>query len=272
MLKKILLLLVLIPALIYSAFCGWLYYSQDSLLYFPTPAYAVKNVKPLQLKNDNLQLNGWVVNPNKANALLYFGGNAEALEQDIEFFQTTMPETTVYLMPYRGYSGNPGKPSEIALLSDALAMYDQVSPHHIRLRAMGKSLGSGVAVHLAAERNIDKLILITPYDSILNVAKNHYPLFPVEWILKDHYASWRRAPKISAETLVLIASNDETIHRERTDNLIRHFKQTPKSTVFEGADHVSISDAPGYQEAIIDFMAGAGASPARESTAPQPVH
>jgi uncharacterized protein len=254
LLKRILQCIVIIPIFIYVVFCGWLYYSQDALLYFPTPAYPVKDVLPIKLRSDHLQLNGWVVNPNKTNALLYFGGNAESLEKDIAFFQTTMPDITVYLMPYRGYSGNPGQPSEAALLADALALYDQVSPHHIRLRAMGKSLGSGVAVHLAAERNIDKLLLITPYDSILNVAQNHYPMFPVKWILKDDYASWRRAPRISAETLVLIAGSDETIARDSTDNLIRHFKHAPRSIVFAGAGHISIADAPRYRQIIKDFV------------------
>jgi uncharacterized protein len=254
-LKKIIIRLFLVGLLLYGAACAWLYYSQDSLLYFPTPAAPSENIEKFTLKNERLQLKGLVINPNKANALIYFGGNGEAIEHLAGFFKTTLPDTTVYLLPYRGYGGNPGKPSEAALFSDALALYDQIAPHHIRLRTMGRSLGSGVASYLASQRNIDKLILVTPYDSILNVAQKHYPLFPIPWLLKDPYESWRFSPKITADVLVLIAGNDETIPRERTDNLLRHFiMQKPQVRVFKDADHVSISDVSGYNQAISKFV------------------
>jgi uncharacterized protein len=254
LLKKIIALFISVPLLLYGSACGWLYFSQQSMLYFPTPAFAVADALPLRVQRNDVHLKGWVVNPNKPHALLYFGGNGEAIEQSADFFRSTMPNTTVYLLPYRGYGGNPGEPSQAVLFSDALALYDQVSPHHIRLRAMGRSLGSGVASYLAAERNIDKLILVTPYDSVLNVASSRYPMFPIQWLLKDPYESWRISPKITAQVLVLIAEKDETIPRARTDNLLKHFTLTPKVLVFADAGHVTISDDEKYNGAVSEFI------------------
>ncbi len=239
---------------VYVAVCSWLYFSQRSMLYFPTPAIADVQAEAFELQNDGLKLRGWVVNPGKQRAMIYFGGNAEAVEYNADVFKTTLPDVTVYLLPYRSYGGNPGELTEANVYSDALKLYDQIKSRHGSISALGRSLGSGVATYLASERKIDKLVLVTPYDSMVNVAKVHYPAFPVSFIIKDRYESWRRAPQINSKVLVMIAGMDEIIPRTSTDNLLRHFKQKPNVIVFDGAGHNTPSDSTAYDKAVSEFI------------------
>ncbi len=239
---------------VYAALCAWLYFSQRSMMYFPTPAIAGVQAQAFELQNDGLQLNGWVVNPGKQRAMIYFGGNGEAVEYNAELFRATLPDVTVYLLPYRSYGGNPGEVTEENLYRDALKLYDQIKSRHDSVNALGRSLGSGVATYLASKRKIDKLILVTPFDSIVNVAQGHYPAFPVKLLVKDRYESWRRASDINSDVLVMIAGSDEIIPRTSTDNLIRHFKQKPKVIVFENTGHNTVSDSDDYDRAVSGFI------------------
>ena len=238
----------------YVAVCSWLYFSQRSMLYFPTPAIANVQAEAFELQNDGLRLKGWAVNPGKQRAMIYFGGNAEAVEYNAEVFKTTLPDVTVYLLPYRSYGGNPGELTEENVYSDALELYDQIKSRHNSISVLGRSLGSGVATYLASERKIDKLVLVTPYDSMVNVAKAHYPAFPVSFIIKDRYESWRRASRINSKVLVVIAGTDEIIPRASTDNLLRHFKRKPNVIVFDGAGHNTPSDSTEYDKAVSEFI------------------
>jgi len=208
----------------------------------------------LELQSDGLKLHGWVVNSGKQDALIYFGGNAEAVEQNIDPLKRTLPNVTVYFLPYRSYGGNPGEVTEANLYRDALNLYDQIKSNHDRISVMGRSLGTGVATYLAARRNVDKLVLVTPYDSMINIAQNQYPAFPASWILKDRYESWRRAPEIDSDVLIMIAGNDEIIPLRNTMNLVSHFKRKPEVIVFEGEGHNSISDSAQYDRAISGFI------------------
>ncbi len=186
--------------------------------------------------------------------MVYFGGNGEAVEYNADFFKNSLPEVTVYLLPYRSYGGNPGEVTEENLYRDALKLYDQIISRHQSVTAMGRSLGSGVATYLASKRKVEKLILVTPFDSIVNVAKTHYPAFPVGLLIEDRFESWRRAPDINSDVLILIAGKDEIVPRANTDSLIRHFKDKPDVRVFEQASHNDISDDEIYSKTIVLFI------------------
>ncbi len=255
MISKILKRLVLGVALIYLALCAWLYVKQRSLLYFPVPAMANVQAQAFEFSSDGLQLNGWVVNPGQSKALIYFGGNAEQIEWNALEFQLSIPNVTVYLVPYRGYGGNPGEVTEENLYRDALNLFDTIKPKHKNIGLIGRSLGSGVATYVATKRSVDKLILVTPYDSIVNVAQDNYSIFPVSLLIKDRFESDKLAANIKAKTLIMIAENDEVIPRSNTENLIRHFKQKPTVVVFNSAGHNSISDTADYQKTISKFLA-----------------
>ena len=120
---------------------------------------------------------------------------------------------------------------------------------------MGRSLGSGVAVYVAINRKVARMILATPYDSIENVAQDKYPIFPIRILLKDKFESWRRAPLVRAATLVLIAGDDQVVPRSNSDRLIAQFRVRPDVVVIGQAGHNTISVKSGYAQAIRVFLA-----------------
>lgn len=240
---------------VYLGCCALLYFGQRSLLYFPQRGAKVAGVATIGFIHDGIELNGWIVNSGQDKALLYFGGNAEQIQQNITFFRRLLPHHSVYFIAYRGYGQSTGTPGEAELYRDALHIYDQLIKQHRSISLLGRSLGSGVATYVAAWRQVDKLILVTPYDSIENVAKANYWMFPVSWLLRDKYDSLARVPWISAKTLVLVAENDRVIARQHSNNLIAAFAPPQlASRVIKGAEHNTIDHYSEYSESISSFL------------------
>jgi hypothetical protein len=232
-----------------------LYFLQRQLLYFPRHAVNYEVEHNYELQVNDVTLRGWMVNEGRPAAMIFYGGNAERIDFYIKNFQILFSGHTIYFVNYRGYGESDGRPSQQALYSDALAVYDAIKTKYERIDLLGKSLGSGVAVYVAANRPVHRMALVTPYDSILNVAKTHYSMIPVGLILKDKYESWKYAEKISAQTLLVSAENDQTIPAASTANLAAHIRPdllTVKQ--IKGADHNSISAEESYYEALVDFF------------------
>ncbi len=249
---------VIIVFVSYILICLFMYLKQRDLIYFPVPEAHNSQAASQWLINGQHRLKIWRLNEGKP-ALLYFGGNAESIDGNIADFREMFNAYTVYLMNYRGYGGSSGSPSEQALFDDALALYDEVKKHHSSIHVIGRSLGSGVATYLAAHRDISKLVLITPFDSIKNVAQSHYPFLPVNWLLKDHFDSLKVAASINNPVLVLMAEHDRVIGMKHSKNLIKHLeKSNVESHVIRGTDHNDISYSPMYRELVRGFLDGKG--------------
>jgi pimeloyl-ACP methyl ester carboxylesterase len=123
---------------------------------------------------------------------------------------------------------------------------------------VGRSLGSGVAIRLASERPVSRLVLVTPYNSLQEIAAGQFRYFPVRWLLKDKFESWRYAPRITAPTLIVAAGNDEVIPRWSTDALFHHFAPgIAMMKTIAAVGHNSISGSPEY----MPLLAGSRASP-----------
>jgi len=238
----------------YASFSVLLYVKQRELLYFPTPPMEVAGATKVNLKSEAGVLKGWVVNPGMPKALIYFGGNGEQVERNADFFIKCLPQHSVYLFPYRGYGGNPGSPSQDGLFSDALLLEALIKSRHSAVSLMGRSLGSGVAVYVASKRPIEKLLLVTPYDSIADVAAGKYPIFPVRWLLKDPFDSVAYAKNVNAEVKILIASDDTIIPPGHSRTLAMSFKQRPSIKYIENADHNTISSANEYELESCGFL------------------
>jgi pimeloyl-ACP methyl ester carboxylesterase len=241
---------------LYIAMCCVLYVMQDRLLYFPTPQAQPRGATALLIHTDGLALKVWQLHGDLPDALLYFGGNAEDVAAKLGEYEAAFPDRAVYLVHYRGYGGNPGAPSEQWLIKDAQAVYDYLKLRHRHVVVMGRSLGSGVATAVAAARPVEKLILVTPYDSIAKVAADHYGWAPVRWLIKDSYDSVARMKDVRARVLVLIAARDDVVLRARSDALVEAIPPSLRQVkIFSNATHNDINLQPGYRESLREFLA-----------------
>ena len=246
---------VSIPVALYVGACLLLYAKQRTLLYYPTPESHTDDAERVRLESAGETLNMWQANAGQRRAILYFGGNGEDVVSTIPSLGKLFPRHTVYFVHYRGYGGSTGSPSETGLFQDALNIYDHVQASHHGISAIGRSLGSGVAIHLAAQRKLEKLVLVTPYDSIEVLAKEALRFFPISLLLKDKYRSIDLAAGIETPTLVLIAESDEVIPRASTDRLVAAFDPARLVThVFEGAMHNTIGGDPEYLSRLREFL------------------
>lgn len=252
--KKILRRISILLLLGYVGIALFLYINQRSLLYFPTPILPIQHPE-MTLENDGESINFIVLNEGNMDAIIYFGGNAESMAQSSDEIARHFPAFTVYLMDYRGYGRSTGEPSEEGLYSDALKLYDSIRSKYETISVGGRSLGSGIAVYVAANRDVSKLALITPYDSILNVAQDMYPIFPVSSLLDDEYNAISMVNDIKAKTLIIMAENDTVIDKERTDQLIDAFDSALVDVItIENRGHIDISSDPRYYKSMQEFI------------------
>ena len=240
--------------LIYLIAGAVLFFYQRKLIYFPTDKIR-HSYELLKLENGKETLEVIVLNPGKNKALLYFGGNAEAVVHNAVDFLTAFPLHTVYLFNYRGYGGSSGQPTEEGIYSDALSLFDKVQEKQAKISVMGRSLGSGAATYLASKRPVEKMVLVSPYDSIKSVAQNKFPIYPMFLLLKDKYDSIGRVKEIQAKTIVLMAENDEVIPKKHSLRLISEFP-TEQITVKTISDtgHNDISNKMEYYDHLKSFL------------------
>jgi alpha-beta hydrolase superfamily lysophospholipase len=163
---------------------------------------------------------------------------------------------SLLIFNYRGYGRSEGKPGETELFADALHIYDYAAKRAAggRIAVMGRSLGSGVAVHLAAERPVAGVILVSPYDSVERVARGIYPFLPIGLMLKHRFDSLSRAPRIKAPLLCLVASDDRVIPRPHSELLYAAWGGPRQWREIRPADHDSLAGEPRYWEAIAAFL------------------
>jgi fermentation-respiration switch protein FrsA (DUF1100 family) len=146
--------------------------------------------------------------------VIYFHGNGDFLAGLAGRFRDIAADGTgVVALSYRGYAGSSGRPSEQGLLLDAAAAYAFTSARYAadQIVVWGFSLGSGVAVALAAEQPVGRLILEAPYTSILDVAAAHFPLVPVRWLVRDQFRSDQRIARVTVPLLIMHGERDATI-------------------------------------------------------------
>jgi len=233
-----------------------LYVMQRDLLYLPSPSLA--HTYPVErFPSAEQSIEVVVVNPGARDAVIYFGGNAEAVALNAPDFARVLDGQTVYLVNYRGYAASSGTPTEQGLYADAQAVYDGVRRRHAGISVVGRSLGAAVATFLAATREIDRLVLATPFDSLEQLAADLYPLYPVALLLKDRFDSLARVPSIRAPTLVLLAQDDRIVPPRHSLRLVNAFPagQVHVAT-FPDVGHNSISSAPEYYPRMARFLAG----------------
>ncbi|MEX2122462.1 MAG: alpha/beta fold hydrolase [Woeseia sp.] len=254
--------LLALAVFVYLCFCVYLYLFQRSFIYFPTPATAGAPAEELWFDTGNARLRIWRLHAERPDAIVYFGGNAEDVALNIPQFSDYFSARAVYLVNYRGYGGSSGVPTEAGLYRDAEAVFDFVKVSHRRISLIGRSLGCSVATHLAAMRSIDRLVLITPFDSLASLAREFYPIFPTSLLLKDKHDSSSRADRIKVPVLMLVAEHDEIIPYANSERLSAAIDPALVAVkVIDDTAHNSIGASPEYGRALRAFMAqGAGRS------------
>lgn len=252
---KELLAIITIIAAFYLMMTAYLYLYQRKLIYYPVGLDPEFEAAEIRIDNQGTLLHGWLLNPGKPRALIYFGGNSEVITHRDAFFEDVFSHYSVYLMNYRGYGDSQGEPTEAGFFADAIAIYDHIRDNHETILAYGRSLGSGVAVHLAANRPLDRLILLTPYDSVASVAQRIYSIFPVNLLIKDRFDSVALAGDIEIPVLIIAAGADREIKLEHTLALKQAFSPGIVNYVFvEGAAHNDVTEYPQYRSAIVSFI------------------
>jgi pimeloyl-ACP methyl ester carboxylesterase len=241
------------------------YLLQDKLIFQPRPldeserqAMAARHpdVADIFLQAaDGTRLHAWHFKSTPgAPLVLYFGGNAEEVSWMLDELPRRDTGAAWLLVDYRGYGASGGAPSEQSLTSDALAWYDRFAGASPRIFAFGRSLGSGVAVRLAAERPLGGLVLVAPFDSMVALGKRHYPFLPVGLLLRHRFDSLSIAPKITVPLLCIVATHDEVIPPQHARHLYDAWGG-PKRWIELAAGHNDTDNHPDYWPSIRAFLA-----------------
>lgn len=242
--------ILMIAACLYIAICLVFIFFQRSFIYRPTRPHPA-DVPMLLLEQPGAQVAIAVRPRTGSKALVYFGGNAEDVVGSLAEWEVACPERAIYAMQYRGYGGSSGRPTERSLRSDARALFRIVQTQQPDVMVVGRSLGSSLAIQLAAEEQVSRLVLIAPFESILAIAQRTAPFLPMGLLLRDRYESTRYAHAVTCPTLVLAASDDELVPPGDTHALLAAFPQGVATLkVIENADHNSVSASAVFWQAI----------------------
>lgn len=239
-------LLVVVGVLAYLGLASLepaLIYHQDRARTPPLEA-GLRGVDEVELKTpDGNTLIAWRSPPAPGRpTILYFHGNGASLANRahrITRFQ--LAGLGVFMMTYRGYGGSTGRPTERDNVADAKRAYDHLikaglKPQDIVL--FGESLGTGVAVQVAAAKEVRGIILDSPYTSMLDLANAHYPILPAGLVMKDRYETMRFIDQVSAPLLVVHGVDDRVIPIEMGRRVLAG-AQVPKQMLeVPGAGHV----------------------------------
>jgi hypothetical protein len=188
--RRVLFAVVRVVVLVYPGLCCVLFLFQRSFIFFPQPRSDDYQGTMISLPVQKERVLVRTLPKEGRCALIYFGGNAEDVPWNIKPFSSELPDCALYLLNYGGYGGSSGKPSQRALFEDSLTLFDEVHKKHADVEVVGRSL----AVYFASSRPAARLVLITPYNSIQELAARQFPYLPVRWLLWDKYESWRFAP------------------------------------------------------------------------------
>lgn len=232
-----------------------LYILQRDLLYKPSDEVAHKYKEEI-IHSDGQKLRMIVLNEGKEKAIIYFGGNSESVLSLAKERAEAFSDFTVYLVNYRGFGGSTGEATQTALYADALVQYDAAKTKHKEVYLMGRSLGSGVSTYVASKRDVSKIALITPYDSVVNVVQAKYPMYPIDLILKDKFDSVQNLSTVKdTKVLIVMAEGDEIIPNEHSYALADSIaKENVHVEVIKGQSHNTVSQAKGYFGVLNGFF------------------
>ena len=247
-----------------------IYFFQGKLLFFPQriTSHDIENIKrnypeveELTLKTaDRTKLHGWFIKAKTkepAPLIIYFDGNAGEVSLMIPEL-SKFHHYSIALINYRGYGLSEGVPTQDALFSDATSIYDQLIQRSDvdknKVVAMGRSLGTGVAVYLAENRPLKGAILISPYDSITSIGQRTYPFLPVSLLMRNPFNSLSRAPKIKVPMLCVVASDDRVVPVSHSTKFYDAWAGKKQWHLINHADHNNLLLDPTFWPTVANFL------------------
>ena len=233
------------------------------------PRSSGHRTRPVVLRAaDGTRLSGWLMTPPTSGthpAVVYFGGRSEEVSWVVRDAGKLFPDMTVLVVNYRGYGDSHGDPTELHFIEDGCMLFDWLAAHHHvnarRIAVVGRSLGSGVAVQVAKARPVHAVVLITPYDSILALAKRKFRGMPIEYMLRHRFESIKFAPLLTAPTYVLRAASDDIVPHSHTDQLVAKLGRLCGDDIVSGSNHLNIPYLEATQARIAAFLTAQFALP-----------
>ena len=241
------------------------YVMQRSLMYFPerlrTPSSAAGLPEAHEValdSKDGEKLIVWHVPPRGEKPLvLYFHGNGGALRYRVARFRALIAGGNgLVALSYRGYGGSTGRPTEAGLIADAEAAYVFAAARYPakRIALWGESLGSGVAVALAAGHMVGRIVLEGSFTSAADVGALAYRFLPVRLLMKDQFRSDLRIAKVTAPLLFLHGERDWVVPITLGERLYALANEPKRFVRFSDAGHNDL-DLYGAQDAVQVFLA-----------------
>lgn len=252
--------------LLYLAVCAAAFFLQTRML-FPAPPALDERLLPRDAERlaltapDGTRLVGIHLPARPASPraplLLAFGGNGWNADAAALTLRELYPEADVVAFHYRGYPPSAGSPAMAALAADALLVHDEAARRlpGRQVVAVGFSIGTGLAVHVAAHRPIAGLILVTPYDSLAKVAAGHLRWLPVRLLFRNGFDAAAEMRSVRAPAAILAAGRDEVIAAARTQGLRRAVPRLAFDRTIGGAGHNDIYRRPEFRAAMREALA-----------------
>ena len=256
--------LVLFFIFSYVTLLGIAYVFQRKLIYFPLKTRpSLENLEGIYTEvhiqtKDQLKLTHWYAKQDRPYILVFHGngGNIEGRGYGFKFLVDH--GYSVLLVSYRGYGDNPGQPTEKDLISDSalvlewLFKQEGISAEEVVL--FGESLGSGVAIALAAQYPVKALIFNGAYSSVAEVGQSAYPFLPVRWLLKDTWDSLSRIQKVRAPFLFIHSKKDSIVPFRFANKLFQAANEPKKYIWLEDSGHNDNLEIESVRKSIIDFL------------------
>lgn len=198
--------------------------------------------------------------------LLFFHGNADRIS-NYSFLDAILSRRDIGFLAisYRGYPGSTGSPTEEGLLADGVAAFDWLSTHtRDPIAVLGQSLGTGVAVHVAAQRPVAAVVLLSAYDSMMAVAQQAYFFLPVAPLLKDTFRSDLKIVEVSQPKLFIHGLRDTVVPLSHGESLFEVAQQPKQMIALEPFGHNDIWSME-LADVIADFVENPGQAAAMAS-------
>lgn len=251
--------LLILAVLGYGGLLALMYLFQRSLMYFPdsvrTPPAAAglpQAEEVILTSADGEKLIAWHVAPRGTKrVVIYFQGNAGALNlRAVRFKWLIADGTGLVALSYRGYGGSSGKPSEAGFIRDAIAAYDFAAARYPAKRIVlwGESVGTAVAIALAAQREVGALMLDAPFTSAADVGAAAYPFAPVRWFMNDTFHSDERIAHVEAPLLVLHGEQDRVVPISFGERLFKLAREPKRMVRFPLGGHDDLDDHGAAEE------------------------